>query len=132
MATVASIVTRAYRKLHVVSEDEELQADTLANGVEAYNGMLAEWKLRDVDIEHTAQTSTDTFPLGIEYEDGTVYLLAQRLSPDYMMPAAFDADDFFRTMQAAYMEIEKVTFEGAVSRPPSYYSKSPHAQKWRF
>lgn len=121
MATVEDIVTAAFRKIGVVSEDEDLQASTLSVGVDSYNRMLHAWKLRGVDVSHTTQVSTDTFPLAEEYEEGTIYVLASRLSPDYTVPANFDADDWFRTLQAAYMVIAESTISTALTRMPSRY-----------
>lgn len=119
MATVQDIVTRAYRKINVVSEDEDLQPDTLANGVEAFNMMLHGWKLRGVDVEHVDLLAGDTFPLDPEFQEGTVYVLAGRLSPDYTTPANFDADDWFRTIQAAYVVIPSQEVPSALIRMPS-------------
>jgi aryl carrier-like protein len=121
MATVQDIVTRAFRKIHVESEDEELQPDTLQRGVDAFNMMLHGWKLRGVDVAHSDLLAADTFPLAPEFQEGTVYVLASRLSPDYTAPANFDADDWFRTIQAAYMTIEPAKMPNALTRMPSVY-----------
>lgn len=121
MATVEDIVTAAFRKIGVVAEDEDLQSDTLSVGVDAFNRMLHAWKLRGVDVSHADQVSTDTFALADEYQEGTIYVLASRLSPDYTVPATFDADDWFRTIQAAYMTIDDATISTALTRMPSRY-----------
>ena len=119
MATMIDIVTRAYRKARLCPNNEALDADMASEGVEALNGMLHEWKLRGVDISHTTKADMDAFPLGPEYEDGTVYLLAERISPNYNRPRQFDADDFFRTMQAANLTIAAVTMPAALIHVPS-------------
>lgn len=125
MATANDIVTRALRKAAISAIDEAPSADDAANGLEALNMMLAAWKLRGVDTSHTALSGSDTFPLADEFEEGTVYLLAERLSPDYMRPRTFDADDWFRAIQAAYMTVEEVTLPTAISRMPSQYWPEP-------
>ncbi|WP_306127934.1 hypothetical protein [Roseovarius sp. MMSF_3350] len=125
MATVLDIVTRAYRKINVTAQDEDLNADDISVGVDAFNMMLHAWKLAGVDTEHTDVTSSDTFPLADEYQEGTVYLLASRLSPDYVRPQAFDADDWFRKMQAAYMEISASSVPTSLTRTPSRYWPHP-------
>lgn len=100
MTTIRDIIARAYRKIGVAAVDMELTADQVAHGLDAFNAMVHGWKLRGVDLAHSDVAATDAFPLGPEYVEGTVYLLAARLSPDYMVPPSFDADDWFRTFQA--------------------------------
>ena len=121
MATVSDIVTRAYRKIGVAAEDEDLTTEQMTNGVAAYNDMTHAFKLRGVDLSHTDQVSTDTFSFGDEYREGFVYLLAERLSPDYVRPASFDADDWFRDFQSANTTISTVTLPTALTRMPSRY-----------
>ena len=125
MATVQDIVTRAFRKVGIAAQDEALEAHEIANGVDALNMMIAAWKLAGVDTETTALASADTFPLAAEFEEGTVYLLAERISPDYSRPAMFDADDWFRKIQAAYMQITASTVPTALTRTPSRYWPHP-------
>ena len=122
MATVQSIIIAALRKLAVASEDETPSDAMLANGLEAYNNMLSAWVLSGVDLEHTDQALTDTFPIGNEFREGTIYSLAGRLSPDYVVPAQFDADDWFRKIQAAYMTITDVEQPLALRLTSSQYS----------
>lgn len=119
MATMRDIITRAYRKVGIVARDTPLDADDAIHGLEALNGMLHEWSLRAVDISHTTLGMNDTFPMAAAYEDGTTYMLAARISPDYEVPQGFDADDFFRAIQAAYMTIDTVSLPRAVTEVPS-------------
>lgn len=119
MTLTLTIITRALRKLGVVSADEDATADQEANALDALNMMMHAWKLRSVDIEHTDLASSDTFPLDPEFEEGTVYLLASRLSPDYQIPQSFDADDWFRTFQAAYPVSTAVTIPKGILRTPT-------------
>lgn len=121
MTTTAQIVTRALRKIRVVAKDEAAPAAEMSEGVDALNMMLHQWKLRGVDLTHTNLAASDTFSLDPEFEEGTVYLLAERLAPDYNRPAGFDADDFFRAIQAAYMTIAVVTIPNPLTRMPSQY-----------
>lgn len=109
MTLTSEIVTRAARKIGVVASDEAMTADEIANGVIALNMMMHAWKLRGVDVEHVDLAATDTFSLDPEFEEGTVYLLASRMAPDYEIPPAFDADDWFRTIQAAYAPARVMT-----------------------
>lgn len=125
MTATNEIVTRALKKIGVVARDEAASADDMADGVDALNMMLHQWKLEGVDVSHTDLAATDTFSLASEYEEGTVYLLAERLSPDYMRPRTFDADKFFRAIQAAYMTIAVATIPTPLTRMPSQYWSNP-------
>ncbi|MDE0590422.1 hypothetical protein OU789_10835 [Halocynthiibacter sp. C4] len=119
MTTVNDIVTRAFRKIGVVGVDNDLQDDSASEGLIAFNMMLHGWKLQGVDITHTDQTLTDTFALDPEFEEGTVYLLAKRLEPDYHIPPAFDADAWFRQIQNSYAEVEEATIPSSLLNTPS-------------
>ena len=119
MATVQDIITRALRKIGVGAVDETPSDADLAKGLVDYNSMIHAWTLAGVDLSHTDQVLTDTFSLGDAYQEGVVYNLAARMSPDYTVPANFDADDWFRKFQAANMTIAKVTLDRALSEPPS-------------
>lgn len=125
MTATSEIVTRALRKARVVAKDETATADDMADGVDALNMMLHQWKLRGVDLTHTNLAAADTFSLNAEYEEGTVYLLAERLSKDYNRPVGFDADDFFRAIQAAYMTISVATIPNPLTKMPSQYWPQP-------
>jgi hypothetical protein len=121
MTTVADIVTRALRKLGVASASQPISASDLNDGADALNMMLHAWKLSGVDLAHVDVVSTDTFPLAAEFEEGTVYVLASRISPDYEAPQNFDADDWFRRIQAAYLVINDVKMPSALMYPRRGY-----------
>lgn len=116
MTTVNDIIARAYRKLNISGASEPLDGSQITEGVDAFNDMLFAWKLKSVDVGHTAKAASDAFPLADEFIEGTVYLLASRLAPNYVVPAAFDADDWFRSIQAAYAEIPELTVDAALTR----------------
>ncbi len=128
MATTSEIITAAYRKIGVAAEDESLSGDSMAAGLDALNRMLAAWKLSGVDTSWTKLSATDTFPLSAEFEEGAIYMLASRLSPDYERPQAFDADDFFRKVQAAYISITASSMPQALKKMPSQYWSNPRAR----
>lgn len=119
MASMAEIATHALRKIGVIAADTDPTAFELNDAVDALNRMLHEWSLRGVNTTHTTLDGNSAFPLAAAYEDGTIYMLAARISPNFAMPVGFDADDFFRSIQAAYMTIEKVSFDTAVTEVPS-------------
>lgn len=119
MATVRDIVTRAYRKIGTVGINETTPAAEMAQGVTALNSMIHAWKLIGVDLEWADQAEADTFDLADEYHEGVVYLLASRLAPDMSLVGTFDADAWFRGIQAANAEVPEVTVPTALLRPPS-------------
>ena len=116
MTTAADIVSRALQKIGVARSSQPVARDDLNDGLAALNMMLHAWKLSGVDLLHVDLGATDTFPLAAEFEEGTVYVLASRLSPDYAVPPAFDADDWFRRIQAAYLVINDVRMPSALMR----------------
>lgn len=119
MTTAREIVTRALVKIGVTDMGDGFEAEQASHALDALNMMMHGWKLRGVDITHTDLVLGDTFPLASEYEEGTVYMLAARLSPDYQVPAAFDADDWFRAFQAAYRQVNAVTMPPGLLNMPS-------------
>ena len=119
MATMLKIVERAFRKIAISGVGEALEADSIAEGLDALNMMLHAWKLRGVDIQHDTLEATDDFPLEPEFEEGTVYLLAERLNPNYSSPPRFDANDWFRGFQAVYAKSRTVTIPSGLRNMPS-------------
>lgn len=116
MTMTADIIARAYAKIGVQSGEEPLTAYDQKHGLDALNAMFHAWKLTGVDLEHTDLAAADAFSLGPEFEEGTVYLLASRLSPDYERPQAFDADAWFRAFQAAYYVPQEAEVDDAIIR----------------
>ena len=107
------------RKLQVVAQGEAPDGDQIEEAIDCFNDMLHGWKILGVDVEHTTQEPGDTFALGDEFIEGTVYVLASRMSPNYQVPPAFDMDGWWRAIQAAYMTIDAVTFDAGLLNLPS-------------
>lgn len=119
MPTVRDICIRALRKLDVAPLGQEVPGEEIEQAVDAYNDMLHAWALMGVDIGHTTQIASDPFPLSDEFVEGTCYILATRLSPNYMVPAQFSADDWWRSFQARYADPDPVEFDMALTFLPS-------------
>jgi hypothetical protein len=119
MTTALEIVERAFRKIGVKAEDEGLTADQLAHGLDTLNSMMHGWELWGIDTSHVDLAAASTFPLAAKFEQGTVYLLAAELSPDYTAPANFDADQYLRLIQAQYLVINEVTIPSTLRNTPS-------------
>lgn len=118
-ATFGNIIERAFRKIGVRAEDEGLTADQMAHGVRALNDLMFGLELWGVNLGHVYQAESAPFPLDAKFYDGFVHLLAERISPDYNAPANFNADDFLRRLQAAYMIIAEAPIPRALLRTPS-------------
>lgn len=118
MTTTRDIVERAYRKIGLKAEDEAITGDMLEHGVDTLNSMMFGWELFGVDIDHAVLAATDDFSLAAKFEEGTVYQLAARLSPDFLVRAP-DSDAFFRALQSAYMTIAEATIDKSLIRVPS-------------
>jgi predicted phage gp36 major capsid-like protein len=119
MTTVREIVAAAHRKLGVLAHDENMSSDMAAVGVEAFNFMVSGWKAHGVDVSHTDQVLDDNFALAGEFREGAVFLLAQMLQPEYRFPVGFNADYFWRMLQAEYDTVQELTVPQALQRPPS-------------
>lgn len=121
MTTVRDIIERAYRKIGVVAQDEPMQAEQASTGLSAFNEMVSAWALYGITLSpaFTDAALADAFPLADKFREGTIYLLASRLAPEWKEPTAFDADDFFRRVQAAYMVIAEAEIDRNLSVMPS-------------
>ena len=119
MTTAADIVERAFRKIGIKAEDEALTADQMTHGLETLNSMIAAWRLEGVDTSLPEMNASDDFQLGREFHEGCIYMLAARLSPDYMVPPSFDPDRWFRTFQAHYLRIDDAKMPMAMRRTSS-------------
>ena len=123
MATCRDIVERAYRKIGVVATDEAMTADQAQVGADALNMMMHGWLLDGIDVAHVDLQLADTFTLPPEFEEGTVYLLANRLAPDFTRPPV-EERRFRNRLSAAYSIVETV--------PAPYALRStPSQRRWR-
>lgn len=115
MATARDLVERAYRKIGVVADDEAMTAEQAANGIAALNMMMHGWLLEGIDVAHVDLQLADTFTLQPQFEEGTVYLLADRLAPDNMRPGP-DTRAFKTMLAAAYLIVPDVVMPRALRR----------------
>jgi hypothetical protein len=121
MATARDIVEAAYRKLGVVASDEPMTADQADNGINALNRMMHGWLLDGIDIGHIDLELADVFSMEPQFEEGCVYLLAERLSPDYSAPANFSPSRFKQRLSAAYLIIPDSKMDRTLTRRRSFW-----------
>ena len=119
MATARDIIERAFRKLGVVASDEGMTADQAENGINALNMMMHAWVLDGIDVAHVDLELADEFTMEPRFHEGCVYLLAERLSPDYSAPVAFDSGEFKKRLSAAYCIVPEVRIDRALRMTPS-------------
>lgn len=119
MATVSEFIADTLRKLTVQGIAESGDPEQVAHALRSLNRMMHAWKLRGVDVYHTELELADEFPLDPEFEEGALYLLAERIAPDFSRPASFDPDDWFRDFQAAYRSDNQATMPRALYSMPS-------------
>jgi len=119
MPTVREVCSDALRKLDVVPLGGAADGDEIAEALRAYNNMLHGWGILGVDTSHVTQGLNDTFPLEDKFIEGTVYILASRLSPNFQIPPQFDVDGWWRAIQAEYTTVNEVTFDAGLKNLPS-------------
>lgn len=122
MATCRDIVEAAFRKLGVVASDEPLTADQADNGINALNRMMHGWLLDGIDIGHIDLQLADVFSMEPQFEEGCIYLLAERLSPDYTAPANFSPSEFKKRLSAAFLIIPTSKFDLTLTRRRGFWN----------
>lgn len=118
--SMQDVVQRAFRKVAVLSKDTTITGDDLTHGLDLLNDMMFGWAIFGVDVGHSERASGEAFPLARKFVEGTAAQLAERLSPDYQVPAP-SADAFFRQLQAEYTTIAAAGMPRALTRMPSRY-----------
>lgn len=123
MATTLDIVTQALRRANITAKGETPPADEASEALDVLNMMMHGWKAQGADVSHVTLALSDTFALSDEFHEGAVFLLASRLAVnnDKPQPTAdgFDVAGWMDAIQAAYTTIGEVTFDKALTRPPS-------------
>lgn len=102
--SMQDIVERAYRKLAILSKDTTIEADDLAHGTMLLNDMLFGWEIFGVDIGHVERQAGEAFPIARKFVEATAMQLAERLSPDYQVPA-MSSQRFFAALQREYNNV---------------------------
>lgn len=123
MTTVLDIVNRAFRKLGIKAEDENLTPDQIANGLDVLNDMMAAWPKRGIDIPTGFPlVSSDDFPMDAWANEPTIYCLAARLAPDYGV-AGVDATDHEKTLRNYFILRDGMEFPKALI--------NTYSRRWR-
>lgn len=119
MTTVLDIISRAFRKIGVKAEDEDLTADQIAHGVDTFNDMMQGWVLKGAAAVPADVVSTDPFPFADQYREACVMVLASRLSPDYGTASPVDGERYERMLIGSLMAVPEAAMPKALYSTPS-------------
>ena len=117
MPTVRDICVQALRKIGAA--DLSVDGDGISEALDAYNNMMHGWRILGADVGHSTQELSDQFTIGDEFAEGAIYVLATRLSPNYELPPQFDADMWWRAIQAAHTSVDPLSFDAGLLNMPS-------------
>jgi len=124
VTTAQDIVTRSLRKIAVATVHEPVQAEDLAVGLDALNMMLNGWKAKALLITHDVDyVLADDLVIDKMYDEGIMYLLADRLSEDYQVPPPdrVEVRDWKRRIYAAFQSDESLTQAEAITKLTAIY-----------
>ena len=116
--TAADIVTRAFRRLGIKAEDENLSADQADHGLDVLNALMHGWRLDGINYVHSDMRATDEFAAGDEFIGPTVSLLAAELAPDYNAAVTWNVEADRRRLQIGFpvLTVPKMSFDQALMR----------------
>jgi hypothetical protein len=132
MTTVRDIVARAYRKIGM----SDPTGDEFRAGVDAFNDMVHGWRADGIDVWGINLALNDGLPMvGRDigdfgdgspipfpeaFREGAIFMLAERLAPEFSAPVNFDANVFMRRMRAHYAADIRVSFDDALRLPQPF------------
>ncbi len=120
--TARNLITRAFRRLGFITEDEGLTAEQSAQGLELFNDMLNGWEAEGIQYVQTADLGLDdTVNVPDQYVRSTMFLLMSDLANQYgrVVPQRLEAQiALARTaLQAFYYQVPQAeTDEGVLNR----------------
>lgn len=130
MPTASETVTRALRKLAVVQQDDPIDPWQVNTGVEALNGLMASWEANGMTYVHTALAHDDALTTPAKLDDAIVYLLAEKLAPEYLTPPPSARDLLTARQQvgANYLTIAAATIPAGLRNLPSQQTSGQKAR----
>lgn len=121
MATAGDIVNRALRLIGIVGIGRSATAEEMQEGLGELRDMLADWELQGVRLGALVGVDlaiTTTIPLPASHRGALQRNLAVLLAPEYgrtVEPAlAMKADEGFRALQAAYLQVPEMRIDPAL------------------
>ena len=122
MATCRDLVERAFRKIGVVATDEAMTADQADIGMDALNMMMHGLVLEGIDTGYTSLELADQFSLDARYDESIVYMLANKIAPDFNRPGVDDRLAKQRIANA-FLIVPDVAIDGALRRTSSQWRR---------
>jgi hypothetical protein len=121
MTTVRSIITKAMRKVQILAAGEDPSAAEGADGLDAFNEMMAGLKLESIPLDWRNLTLDDDVPLPPEHIRGVIHLLGVELAPEYGKEVdptiALIAERARRLLQGHYKDIRQMSVDpGLIDR----------------
>ena len=124
MPTASEIVVRALRKLAVVQQDDPVDPWQINTGVDALNGIMYGWEAGGLSYSHTLLHHADALATPPKLDDAIVYILADKLAPEYLTPPP-PARDLLTAQQqvfANYLTVSAATIPAGLRNLPSQLS----------
>lgn len=82
--TNSELITRALRRIGVLSEVETASAEQSTQGIQMLNDLMADWEQEGVSLGYYEQTSlTDDTPIPDHARAAVIYYLSFALAPEY-------------------------------------------------
>lgn len=122
MATCRDLVERAYRKIGVVATDEAMTADQADVGMDALSMMMHGLALDGIDAGYTSLELADQFSLDARYDESVVYMLANKLAPDFNRPGVDDRIARQR-LANAFLIVPDAEIDTAIRRTSSQWRR---------
>lgn len=93
-----------------------MTADQGQAGLDAFNEMLHAWGAQGITLDPAFADTTlaAAFPLADKYREGTIYMLASRLAPEYQV-SGFDAEQFMADIRNGYMAIPTAAMDAPLT-----------------
>ncbi len=112
-ATARTIITRAFRRMGLISEDEGLTAEQTTEALDVLNDMMNGWEAEGIQYSHTDLALDDTVNVPDFLVRSAMWLLADELANEY---------------GKALTDREIVNVERSRSNLQNYYFSIPQAQ----
>lgn len=120
--TAVQVVTDAFHKMGLISEDESLTAEQTSRGLGTLNDMMAGFEAEGVQYQHTDLALTDPVNLPDHLIWSLQWVLAEALSDEYGKEwtprQMIRADRARAALQAYFYEVPQAKLdEGTLNRP---------------
>lgn len=121
MATALDVITRALKKLRVISSGETPTSDEADDCVDALNDMLSEWRIDGIDLAPTTLATTDTLDVPADHLNAVVLNLALRVGgmfgAELSQADSYHAENARRALVAYHFTIKTIGIDHPLTNP---------------